>query len=536
MRTEVQIIQSAIGDPNFASFHRLPKYDVGKFYYFEVDLPSSYQPGFPPQWDFFILRQDHNLLEQSIISDAHIIIDNKKQTESENPTVIVSDDSNVHLNDNLPHNHPKIFYLDELDIRGRPKNILYPYLAPFVMSIRRKFNKKDVSAMILSPYIRNKPATNWRFFGRSKEINNLINIPENFIIVGSRQIGKTSLMKEATLRLERAGYKTYYIDVQYCNDENQLGMTILQELNARDYSAALRRRSILKDESILLSTLKRITSSGKTVLLLDELGNVMVKMPKEQWRIMGVLRHFSQTRGLKIIASCFQGFFLRQQEEFEGPFVNFATTMRLRAFSLDDVKRFVLNPLEIWGPINNREAILDLVLSAIGNHPLFLQYFCSSLFEKLIKSENTNILELSKLIIQKELVSCFSEPIDNVFYRMPSVILRYLFLKKCQEVDKEKTKKKLIQIQIDDDWVDETLKKLGYDTTTIIRRNLLEGLELRGLTEPEMENRSIQRIVAPIVYHYIKKSEPDIDKLLEKYASEIDGEKDLWSLTTLKSL
>jgi hypothetical protein len=92
---------------------------------------------------------------------------------------------------------------------------------------------------------------------------------------------------------------------------------------------------------------------------------------------------------------------------------------------------------------------------------------------------------------------------------------------------------------LDDDWIEKTLNTAGYASNTTSRRNLLEGLEVRGLTQPVGGDHSVQLIIAPIVFRLIKRtftSRSDgkgLDRLVTKYKMEIEGEKDNWGLIRL---
>jgi hypothetical protein len=310
--------------------------------------------------------------------------------------------------------------------------------------------------------------------------------------VGARAIGKTSLLKEAQRRLSQRGYTAYYVDGQDCTDEGQLAARILNKIDARAYANAQRRQLMFKDEKILYPVLQRIAAKGRAVLLLDELGNVMLRQRHDQWRVLGALRQFDQVGGLKVVGTCFQELFLRQQEEFHGPFVNFGTTMRLGAFSREEVKEFLLGPLEVWGQVEKEEVLVDLVLKGIGNHPLLLQYFCSALFEKVVGGGKTDVLVIARQILEKEFQVCFNEPINLLFYDERSSMLKHMFLTRCMDLDRNN--QPLFTGVLDDDWVEGYLKECGFTSTTRVRRNLLEGLELRGLTEAVEGNHAVQRI------------------------------------------
>lgn len=529
MRHDLDIIQVAVGDPSFRGITRCENQDLGPFRFHRVDLPKSYHHGLPPTWFFAVLTQRDKARTReevsSAISAGHDIV--SRSEKSEDLLIMVSDDPKVHLFDNLPPNSPRAFYLDAPELTD-PKRQIKPHLTPFIKALRRQLSTRDVSALLLSPYLRNKPAEGWRFFGRQRQMDVLVNSPENFLIVGARAIGKTSLLREIKRRVSLYGYSAYYVDGQDCTDEAQLAARILNTLDPRAYANAQRRQKMFRDEKILYPVLQKIAARGKAILLVDELGNVVHRQQRDQWRVLGVLRHFAQVGDLKVVGTGFQEVLFKQQDDFFGPFVNFGTTMRLGAFAPDEVREFLVGPLAVWGQLEKEHPLLEMVLKGVGTHPLLLQYFCSALFEKVVGLDRPDVIRAARQIIDMECEVCFREPVDLLFYNEASSTLKHMFLTRCIEIDRDN--QPLVKGDLDDDWVEIYLRACGFSSTSRVRRNMLEGLALRGLTEPVGGNQAIQRIIAPIVYIVIKRTEPKLEKLLATYLREMERDAPNWRL------
>ena len=349
-------------------------------------------------------------------------------------------------------------------------------------------------------------------------------------------MGKTSLLRQVKLELDKAGYDTIFVDVENCFNEREVMRAIMAEISLRDYHS-LERRGQLTEERFLELALKRLGGKKKMTILIDEFGNVLNRMTQDGWRIVGTLRKFAQSGRIRIICSAFQEFFLKQQEDFEGPLVNFATTLRLNGFRDVEIDEFVLNPLQVWAETPNPSQVRETVLAAVGRHPLLLQFFCEAVYSNVARQEKINLMTGVSDVIGNQLIEIFSEPVDEIFQRNTTPLLRYIFLCACLEA--EARNKPLHTMEIDDDWTERLLKAAGYASNTTVRRNLLEGLELRGMTQSVGGDHSVQVIIAPIVFRVIKKifsSRPDpkgLEKLVMKYRMEIDGEKDIWKLTRL---
>ena len=515
-------IRDVIGDQGFVLGRQYEPVQHGAFLVFRVQLPTEFCHGFPPLWDFAILIDGksafRDLDREIILDDAQRLIDITPRRAEAVPLVLVSRHAEVHLKDELLAGHPKVFCLDAADIVRRNGPKVEPYFSPLLMALRQQLPESLAQEYWIIPYLRGKPAAGWRFFGRKREISTLVSSPDNFVVVGARRIGKTSLLIELERQLQSNGYRTFRADVQDCRDERALVNRILETLDRAKYASLMRRKEIISD-SVLGPALRSISGRGDAVLLIDELGNVVKNMPDEAWKVLGTIRNVAQSGGLKVVVTASQDFLLRQQQSYTGPWVNFARTMRLGAFSRDDIEDLLIRPLRIWSQVPNPGALLDIVMSAVGSNPYLLVNFCYRLFEEVVCEKATDVIAASRAILSDNLVRDFHDVVREVFYYMQSPTLQYLFLRRCQEVDRKGGQ--LGAAMIDDDWIEGALAEVGILSTVLIRRNILDDLSMRALTEDFEGNPNCQRIIAPLVYRVVKKAERDIDKLIKKYEGEM---------------
>ena len=526
MRTELKLIQSAIADLNFKDPKRDKSKDVGEFHYYSVQLPPQFK-GLPPLWHFGILIGSEKMSTdeqiEPILRNAEEFI-NQRIEKRETPLIIISDNPRVNLSDHFRYEQKNVFFLDHNNLPGRdtfPKQLQN---APFIRSVRKKLDSKDLATLMFAPYTPNKPVQGWRFYGRKKELDSLINSNESYFVVGARRIGKTSLLKEAEERLKKMGHTVYFTSLQNCQSSAEVVNVISRHLSIREVIKATRRSQAI-NEKFFETLLKKLKGDKKQItLILDELGNVIFKKKKDDWSIIGTLRDFSHSGKIRIMASGFQEFFLKQYYYFEGPFVNFASTLRLSVFSPSELEDFLLGPLSIWGHIRDKNSLLQLIISKLGTHPYLLQHLGKYLFEKIFESNLKDVVSIAKNLFDGDGLSIFAEPIEELFFLMKSYAQRYIFLKRCREADL--AKEPIISAEISDDWTKKTLDKLGYESSYDGRRFMLRSLELHGLTTSIHGNQSRQKIAAPIIYIFIKHSTDDPDHLINKFAGEISREKE----------
>jgi hypothetical protein len=80
--------------------------------------------------------------------------------------------------------------------------------------------------------------------------------------------------------------------------------------------------------------------------------------------------------------------------------------------------------------------------------------------------------------------------------------------------------------------VKQALRDIGFDSTYTGRRNILEGLEVHGLTAPLEMNRDVQMIAVPAVYLVIKHTHKEVSTILERLRVDIIREASAWQLSS----
>jgi len=532
MRPTTELLRVAVGNPDLAVSSGITRDESGDFDIYDVRLPMPDFRGFPPSWTFAILNRsvrpnDFPAVNKVLEHAQKLIADTKDITY----LVLISDDPTVDLANNFSRNSRNVFCIDHPNLPSQLER-RKPQDAPFVIAVRKKL-PADAPVLLYSPYVRKMPVFDWRFFGREKELNELVNSSDNIIIIGGRRIGKTSLMMEAERRLKRRGEEAYFISVQELTTKDQIDRAIIGKISPRDSGAAQKQHDLMH-EKLITAALKRLArGKGRTTLLLDEISNVFQDKPSEEWNYFGAFRNYSQAGSLRFIFSCFSEAFYRQMVEFTGPFINFARTIRLGVLPEAEAREMVLSPLEFWRPLGTGERgrLMELITSKVGCHPLLLAYYCLSLFDYSFRSRrNRSLLNNAEWLLNNTaaLVDCFSDPVEEIFYHLRWATMQYVFLRACYEAGD-----RLRQAVLDDDWLQATLADIGYAATTNDRRNLLDNLGMHGLCRAVEHNSRRQAIAVPIVYHVIQRTEDSIEKLLESYRKDIPKEAAVWGLERL---
>lgn len=531
MANTFDLVRLAVGFadlvPNIAN--RVNEQSVFDIY--EVELPRPDFSGIPLNWTFVALDKERvasrDRSAKAVLDDARTVISHLTKDKL---VVLLSDTPKVHLADEFGQLSRDVFCLDYAELPPSKVAKMPPRLAPFILSIQRRVSINPLLARAFSPYLRNTPASGWRFVGRSKQIRQIMDGTENFVLVGARRVGKTSLLYEVVRQMKTESKEVHYVDVQNCLTANSVVNEIIHTLDPKEAFRAARHGGAFQ-ESVFSNLLRRMSAgSQKTVLILDELGNMLSRLPKEDWGFLGLLRKYGAKANFKFVISCFQEVYFKQQTEFEGPLINFATTMRLDVFTRREVEEFVVAPLDFWRPLGpSKSDLLNAVTASIGSHPYFLEAFCRELFERFTDVRDFDVVREVQTMLKRDLNQWFAPAADEIFFRIPSVAVRYLFLRRCLEA--EQSGQSISQGEFSDDWLERALLQLKYKSTTRGRRNLLDALEMHGLCAPLSSDGTKRVVAAPLVYSYVRKSTADFELWLTKMSTEIDEERKVWELS-----
>jgi hypothetical protein len=451
------------------------------------------------------------------------------------PIVLLADGPEHALSDEFSQDRG-VFSLSARELPILDQDALKLRIMPLTVAIRRRIPTANAIPQSLWPYHGMQPSVGWRFYARREQLNRLVESTDSFLLTGARRIGKTSLMRETERQLRASGRDVHFIDLQ---DAFSVGAVIEKIMDTVDHREAmqLRRRAHKFGEKPLDMLLRRFASNPHhAVLLLDELGNIAQELGSDTWKFLGTLRRFIHDGHLRVIASCYQEFSLAQQESIGTPHTNFAQELRLLAFTKDDVRDFAIGPWEFWNPVSiaDQAKILDVALAEVGRHPLFLQAFGYGIFKELqlagVGAGNADLYKAAATVARKKRLEYFDEAVEQVFYSIPSALVRYLYLRRCHEG--RSRGEQLNQIMFDDPWLSTVLAELGFASTVQSRRNILVNIELHGLTEAAEHNRSTQIVITPVIYMYIEQieSKKGIEHLMQSLAADARNEQFKWRL------
>lgn len=271
----------------------------------------------------------------------------------------------------------------------------------------------------LAPYETRKPVTGPKFWGRQADIDRILQNPQtNYLFVGIRRIGKTSLLKEIKRQLDQIDppepgqVRRVYIDCTVISSEDEFMRTLTFQLEQSGLTILeSRAQDPLRYQKRILDHYVMVHGSPITFLL-DEFDRLLAHM-KPDWPLLQVLKTAVQDRKVRFIAA---GFRLAMEASInpDSPLYNLMTPVRLGRLPLEDIERMVLLPLaELGIQVENAPEVVARVYRETAGLPNYVQYYCQILLEQMIDAEKMVVTPDDVALVQQNLA--FREFVLNTF-------------------------------------------------------------------------------------------------------------------------
>jgi AAA-like domain len=519
MRTDLQLIQSAVADYDLINIELIDGFRDDIFHVYKVKLNNRFK-GIPSNW-YFILLPCQGDETGKLLNKNEIIEHGRKLIATAveyplTPLVFLSDDIRINVEQEYGNINKPVFLLNKTHLPGKVGAAESIRNIPIILAAKHKLERENYP-LYLSPYAPNEPVKGWQFFGRQKELNSIVQSKANCFILAARKMGKTSLIQEVENQLQKVGYKVYHIGVQYLRHFGEVVNALVSKLSVRDAYYA-QRDTIHLDTNFILNVIKRLKGENKKILIVfDELGNVMSKDPRNAWNFIGVLRELSHNGEIRVIATAFQEVYIRTYKDPDSPLLNFGNFIRLNQFTKNEVEELLIQPLALWYQIEDKNELLLYTKRNFGFHPLILQYVGRYVFENIFNSSEKKVLNhLQKL--RNEDIGEFYQSYVEMYESNHSLLEKYMYILVCSEA--ENICKELNSIEIKQAKLEEILEGFNINSTLEERNYFLFRLALKGLFFQDDANGLIFRIATPIIFYYIH-SKNDIEEMLYDYKKEI---------------
>lgn len=267
--------------------------------------------------------------------------------------------------------------------------------ASFTKALQRHVCEQ-IPISVLAPYEYGPPVVGTRFFGRKREINDILrHDTTSFAIMGVRRIGKTSLLNEIERRMLEQGEKKERIVRLDCSTHSgpvQFVEEVVRQLNIRELP---RLKNIQDSYFSFPDFLKRMSKmhGGPITIFLDEADQFLL------WArdvTLPALRDSMTSGACRYIVAGFQAV-MSEWSDNKSPFYWAFRAINLGPFEREDIEEIVRLPARsLHLRIEDEPAFLARLQADTRGHPYLIQYCCVDMMRQL-ELEGSRVLSPPRL-------------------------------------------------------------------------------------------------------------------------------------------
>jgi len=261
--------------------------------------------------------------------------------------------------------------LNKFLLSYNPKEILVDIFSSCLLS-------KDIS-----PYQTNGGVENEsNFFGRVEELRKIIGSNHNYLIVGARQLGKSSLLKALKRRY----------------DMNPRVNAYLFTMSNEDILSEMKRVFSLDRDSNLEDIISHISmQSKKSIFLIDEADEFIEEDAKNGYKITKAFRKLSQDGKANFIIAGFWTLYYYATSDYQAPLKNFGELIRLGKLEDKACRDLMIEPMKRIGINYENPQIIDRVISRCGNRANLISITCNEVL-KIIQNNTITQKDIEYVI------------------------------------------------------------------------------------------------------------------------------------------
>ena len=211
------------------------------------------------------------------------------------------------------------------------------------------------------------------FFGRTEIINQIINRdPANYLVLGGRQMGKSSLLK---------ALKRHYVDIASidCYYQSLASEVLLPRLASQ---LKLPKCEQPDDFAQHLSAYLQ-TTEQHLVFLIDEADRFVQSEIDNDYQVLNVLRRFSEEGRCSFILAGFWQLYRHAVLDYQSPLRNFAEIVSVGALEKEACYQLTTVPMQSMNLSYANEAIIEHLLEKCGQRANLIVIACMYIINHL---------------------------------------------------------------------------------------------------------------------------------------------------------
>jgi menaquinone-dependent protoporphyrinogen IX oxidase len=233
------------------------------------------------------------------------------------------------------------------------------------------------------------------FFGREKIMSHILNKGlSNYIVIGGRQVGKSSLLKA----IERRYREVDAVDCHYISASNE---NLIEDL----------KLELDQEELSDKAFAKFINNAAKRYLFLIDEADDFVKYEKEHnYSSLKFMRSLSEKNNASFILAGFWETYRYTFFDYQSPIKNFASIFELEELEHEACMDLAINPMQSLGLSYENKEDVKWMIKRLGQRANLIQIVCDYLIENIDASQNKiNKEDMKKALQGEKLLKFFDD-------------------------------------------------------------------------------------------------------------------------------
>jgi len=277
-----------------------------------------------------------------------------------------------------------------------PTQLTQLLLSPHPQEILAHILSTQVALTHISPYhVGGGVNRDYLFFGREKIISQILNRGvSNYLIIGSRQVGKSSLLKA----IERRYRAMEEVECYYIPASNEHLIS--------DLKYALNHEE-LSDEAFT-----RLINGGEKryLFLIDEADDFVRYEQQHDYTHLKYMRKLSEKNNASFILAGFWEMYRYTYFDYESPIKNFGSQIEVEELEWDACVSLVTQPMKSLGLTYDNSEIIAQMITALGQRANLLQIACEYLITHLATGQKVFTYEdITHALTDKKLLESFQD-------------------------------------------------------------------------------------------------------------------------------
>jgi WD40 repeat protein len=332
------------------------------------------------------------------------------------------------------------------------------------------------------------------FFGRTQILDHILNrTPANYLVIGGRQLGKSSLLKHIHRHYHNdLVVQCHYLPLQGDNLQGQLATEFGLPSNS--------------DLDSVLTQLAKIAPGQRRLLLIDEADLFIRAEIERDYPILRRFRAVSEKGYCHFILAGFWELHQASVLDYQSPLKNFGEPINIAELEIDACRDLATKPMKTMNLQYSSEALINDLLTKTGQRANLIATLCNEMLKELSSHQ--------RVLGETEMVRAFnSKAMHDALkgWQAPSNDNAQLDNGQANRLDRMIVYMTIKQGEFK--WVElrQLLKKLGCTYTPKQVEQSLERLELSFVIKRESQGRYVYCV--PLFREMLL--EDDVDELLQ---------------------